>query len=90
MVFNDVGQVVKAVINRSTLLTRRVVDRVFPSGSLGGLTNILEIYEVLGHFVWSMMAISTGCPLTMKSTRREQHPPFARVKGRDGGLEGGE
>ena len=78
MVFNDVGQVVEAVINRSTLLTWRVVDRVFPSGSLGGLTNTLEIYGVLGHFVWSIMAISTRCPLVMMSTRREQRPPVVR------------
>jgi hypothetical protein len=44
MVFNDVGQVVKAVINGSTLLTGRAVDRIFPSGSLGGLTNTLDTY----------------------------------------------
>ena len=78
MVFNDVGQVVKAVINGSPLLIGRAVDRVFPSGSLGGLTNTLEIYELLEHVVWSIKAISTGCPLTMMSTRREQHPPVAR------------
>ena len=46
MVFNDVGQVVKILINGSTLLTRRVVDRVIPSGSLGGLTNTLDTYGV--------------------------------------------
>ena len=46
MVFNDVGQVVKILINGSTLLTRRVVDRVIPSGSLGGLTNTLDTYRV--------------------------------------------
>ena len=46
MVFNDVGQVVKALINGSTLLTRRVVDRVIPSGSLRGLTNTLDTYRV--------------------------------------------
>jgi hypothetical protein len=79
MVFNDVGQVVKAVINGSTLLTGRAVDRIFPSGSLGGLTNTLDTYGVLGHVVWSIMASSTGCPLAMMSTIREQCSPVARV-----------
>ena len=46
MIFNDVGQVVKTLINGSTLLTTRAVDRVIPSGSLGGLTNTLDTYEV--------------------------------------------
>ena len=46
MVFNDVGEVIKVVINGSTLLTGRDVDRVFPSGSLGGLTNTLDTYGV--------------------------------------------
>ena len=77
MVFNDVGQVVKAVINGSPLLIGRAVDRVFPSGSLGGLTNTLDTNGVLGHIVWSVMASSTGCPRAMTSTRREQHPPVA-------------
>ena len=46
MVFNDVGQVVKALINGSTLLTARAIDREIPSGSLGGLTNTLDTYGV--------------------------------------------
>ena len=46
MVFNDVGQVVKALINGSTLLTARAVDREIPSGYLGGLTNTLDTYGV--------------------------------------------
>ena len=77
MVFNDVGQVVKAVINGSPLLIGRAVDRVFPSGSLGGLTNTLDTNGVLGHVVWSVMASSTGCSRAMMSTRREQHPLVA-------------
>jgi len=44
MVFNDVGQVVKALINGSTLLIAWTVDREIPSGSLGGLTNTLDTY----------------------------------------------
>ena len=77
MVFNDVGLVIKAVINGSTLLTGRDVDRVFPSGSLGGLTNTLDTYGVLGEVMQSIMAGSTRCLLAMMSTRREQHPPVA-------------
>ena len=42
MIFNDVDQVVKALINGSTLLTVRAIDRVIPSGSLEGLTNTLD------------------------------------------------
>ena len=47
MVFNDVGEVIKAVINGSTLLTRRVVHIMFPSGSLGGLADTLDTYGLL-------------------------------------------
>jgi hypothetical protein len=57
MVFNDVREVFKAVINGSTLLTRRAVDRMFPSGSLGGVTNTLGTYGLLGHVVWSVMVL---------------------------------
>jgi len=46
MVFNDVGQIVKALINGSTLLTTRAIGRVIPSGSLGGPTNTLDTYLV--------------------------------------------
>ena len=46
MVFNEVIDVVKALVNGSTLLTTRAIDRVIPSGSLGGLTNTLDNEEV--------------------------------------------
>ena len=42
MVFNEVSDVLKALINGSTLLTAWAIDRVIPSGSLGGLTNTLD------------------------------------------------
>jgi hypothetical protein len=42
VVLNDVGKIVEAVINGSTLLTGGAIDRVLPSGSLGGLTTTLH------------------------------------------------
>ena len=75
MVFNDLGQVVKALVNGTTLLTRRVVDRMFSSGSLGGLADTVCTYGLLGH-VLSFIARSTRCPLAMMSTSSEQRAPF--------------
>ena len=46
MVFNEVSDVIQALINGSTLLTARAIDREIPSGSLGGLTNTLDTYGV--------------------------------------------
>ena len=77
MVFNDLGQVVKALVNGTTLLTGRAVDRMFSSGSLGGLADIVCTYGLLGH-VLSFIARSTQCHLAMMSARSEQHAPFMR------------
>ena len=76
MVFNDLGQVVKAFVNENSLLTGRVVDRMFSSGSLGGLADIVCTYGLLGHVVLSFIARSTRCPLAMMSTRSEQRALF--------------
>ena len=79
MVFNDLGQVVKALVNGTTLLTGRAVDRMFSIGSLGGLGDTVCTYRVLEHVVWSFIARSTRCPLAMMSTRSEQRAPFTGV-----------
>ena len=79
MVFNDLGQVVKALVNGTTLLTGRATDRMFSSGSLRGLADIVCTYRLLGH-VLSFIARSTRCPLAMMSTRSEQRAPFTGVR----------
>ena len=45
MVLNELGQVFKVVINGNSLLTRRAVDGMFSSGSLGGLVDTVCTYE---------------------------------------------
>ena len=76
MVFNDLGQVVKAFVNENSLLTGRVVDRMFSSGSLGGLADTVCTYRFLGYVVWTFIGRSTWYPLAMMSTSSEQRAPF--------------